>query len=41
MRDQMQDDTDAGMFAWMQNNASDKEWTQFCAVLLTQDARKG
>lgn len=33
--DQMQADTNAGLFAWMQEHADDKTWAQFAAVLLT------
>lgn len=35
MEDQMQRDTDAGLFAWMVDHADDKTWVQFTTVLLT------
>lgn len=36
MEDQMQRDTDAGLFAWMADHADDKTWVQFTTVLLTR-----
>lgn len=31
--DQMQRDTDAGLFLWMQANATPEEWVQFTGEL--------
>lgn len=36
VRDQMQADTDAGLFAYMIDHADDRTWTQFTATLLAR-----